>query len=234
MVTTSRSSSHRYLGLRASDVAEDMDADPESTLTSAKRPWATMPGASSFDTRGCRHPVHRLRTDTGIGTDVLDSARWTDRRRCPPDRTQEGRMTRRPPTAEQRRIVDRMLARNRRERGWRGDAPYDAQRRKGPENAPPTDGPDREWTPPWKGVLLEALRGGSSVRAASTRAGICPSTAYDHRRADPEFAEAWALAIEQATPPAEKPATPKVIEVDRDTLVKLLLLRRLQAIIRGR
>lgn len=94
-----------------------------------------------------------------------------------------GRRT--PPTEEQRRLIEKAL-------GWdRVPTTHDGIKRA--EAPPPPDTLKREWTPAWKGELLEALGAGSTVRAACRSVGVHPSVAYDHRISDPEFAAAWKI-----------------------------------------
>src|ERR1700691_189551 len=50
-----------------------------------------------------------------------------------------------------------------------------------------------------QGAFLDALANGLSATGAATAAGIGRRTAYDWRKADPDFAAAWDLAVESGT-----------------------------------
>lgn len=47
----------------------------------------------------------------------------------------------------------------------------------------------------WRRTFLICLAETSNIRLASARAGVSPSTAYDLRRRDPDFAAKWADAL---------------------------------------
>jgi hypothetical protein len=50
-----------------------------------------------------------------------------------------------------------------------------------------------------QGAFLDALANGLSATGAANAAGIGRRTAYDWRKADPDFAAAWDLAVESGT-----------------------------------
>lgn len=49
----------------------------------------------------------------------------------------------------------------------------------------------------WKTTFLESLSVMPNVSAAARAAGIDPTTAYDHRKTDAEFAKAWNAGLDQ-------------------------------------
>lgn len=52
-------------------------------------------------------------------------------------------------------------------------------------------------------LFLAALRDGQGVLGACRLVGVSNRTAYNHRRDDPDFERAWALALRMATLPLE-------------------------------
>src|SRR6185503_8312433 len=50
-------------------------------------------------------------------------------------------------------------------------------------------------------VVVEALAGGATVRAAAKAAGFCVQTLYNERERNALFAEAWAAAVEESGRP---------------------------------
>jgi hypothetical protein len=61
-------------------------------------------------------------------------------------------------------------------------------------------------THPWREPFLEALRNVPVVQYACDAAGITRPTAYNHRNADKDFAEAWEDAMEAGVDRAEQEA----------------------------
>jgi hypothetical protein len=47
----------------------------------------------------------------------------------------------------------------------------------------------------WSETFLSELAASSNVRAAAHKAGVHPATAYDARRADPDFSRRWQAAL---------------------------------------
>lgn len=60
-------------------------------------------------------------------------------------------------------------------------------------------------------AFLEGLRGGLSVAHAATKAGFTRQAAYDKRKHDLEFAQAWNDAVEQGTDVLEDAATVRAV-----------------------
>ncbi len=58
----------------------------------------------------------------------------------------------------------------------------------------------------WRATFLEILSETSNVTAAALAAGVDKKTAYNHRRDDPDFAEAWEDALDDATDALEAEA----------------------------
>ncbi len=65
---------------------------------------------------------------------------------------------------------------------------------------------------PWRGVFLDNLAEGATVRAAAQQAGVARSTVYAHRAADAEFAEAWDDAYEAGNDQLEDEAHRRAVE----------------------
>lgn len=50
----------------------------------------------------------------------------------------------------------------------------------------------------WKNIFIATLANTANIRAACIAAGISRTTAYNHKKGDAEFAEAWDEAMEEA------------------------------------
>lgn len=92
----------------------------------------------------------------------------------------------------------------------------------------------RPWTPQTKlDAFIRCLHEGDGVNQAAKRAGVGRRTLYDHRAANPEFAEAWSEAVEHGTEALEKEAHRRAIE-GSDTLIMFLLKARRPEMYRDR
>ena len=67
-------------------------------------------------------------------------------------------------------------------------------------------------TPRWRAKFLAELALRANVRLACEVAAIDRKTAYNHRHADPEFAEQWDDAIEAAVDRMEEAARIRAVE----------------------
>jgi hypothetical protein len=80
----------------------------------------------------------------------------------------------------------------------------------------------RDWRPPF----LAAFRNSGNVRAACQAARIDWSTAYKARKREPVFAEAWAIAEEEAVDLIEARAFQVALSGDTHMLMFFLKARR--------
>lgn len=64
----------------------------------------------------------------------------------------------------------------------------------------------------WVVPFLQALASGCTVSEAAQAAGITSSTAYNLRRNDADFAEAWRVALEDSTDVLEREARRRAID----------------------
>lgn len=64
----------------------------------------------------------------------------------------------------------------------------------------------------WQLLFLVELRATGNVSAAARAAGTCRSRCYDARRRDPDFAAAWADALEEAADRLEMEAFRRAVE----------------------
>lgn len=64
----------------------------------------------------------------------------------------------------------------------------------------------------WIRPFLDALGSGCTVSEAARAAGISAPTAYQRRRADADFAEAWTLALEDSADVLEREARRRAID----------------------
>lgn len=78
-------------------------------------------------------------------------------------------------------------------------------------------------TPEAKQIFLDALRATYSVHHAARAAGICRSTAYNWRREDSEFAQAWEDALEDAVDVLEQSMFERAL--GGDTTAGIFLLK---------
>lgn len=69
-----------------------------------------------------------------------------------------------------------------------------------------------------KQLFLVALRQGRSVLGACRLVGVSNRTAYNHRRNDPKFAEAWELARGLSALPLELEAYRRAVEGEEDVV----------------
>lgn len=67
-------------------------------------------------------------------------------------------------------------------------------------------------SPGRKNTMLKALAQGASVSAAAASAGTTRATAFRWRKADPEFAKAWADAVEEGTDLLEEEAVRRAVD----------------------
>lgn len=81
--------------------------------------------------------------------------------------------------------------------------------RKKPAKTPRKPTPKK---PTWERGFLAALAETGNVRLSCLSAGVDWTTAYDRRRADPDFAAAWAVAIEEAADLLEAEARRRAVE----------------------
>ena len=70
--------------------------------------------------------------------------------------------------------------------------------------------------PERKALFVVALRHGHSVLGACRMVGVSNRTAYNHRRDDPAFAEAWALARKLHSAPLELEAYRRAVEGEEE------------------
>ena len=82
--------------------------------------------------------------------------------------------------------------------------------------------PERAWFP----LFLASLRNSGNVRAACKAAGISRETAYDNRRSNAVFAQAWAEAIEDACDLLEAAAWVRARSTSDTLLIFLLKAHR--------
>jgi len=68
------------------------------------------------------------------------------------------------------------------------------------------------WTEPRKRKFLHALARTGCVRDACRIAHISSTSAYRHRRRDPDFADAWERALSEALPVLEAAAFERAVE----------------------
>ena len=78
----------------------------------------------------------------------------------------------------------------------------------------------------WQTTFLRALSEGSTITAAAREAGITRMTAFNHRKADKEFAEAWEQAFEAGTDVLEEVANRRARQHSDMLLLALLKARR--------
>jgi hypothetical protein len=74
-------------------------------------------------------------------------------------------------------------------------------------------------SPIWERAFLAALRRVGVVGAACEAAGVARSTVYDRRSSDPEFANKWREALDDAADNAEAEALGRAIEGDRQPVL---------------
>lgn len=79
-----------------------------------------------------------------------------------------------------------------------------------------------EWAP----LFLVELRNSGNVRQSCEKAGVGRKTVYEHRDRDPEFAAAWADAVEDACDELEKIARQRATTVSDTLLIFLLKAHR--------
>lgn len=70
----------------------------------------------------------------------------------------------------------------------------------------------RHWTPALKTAFLTELGRLGTVTAAAEAVGVCRTHAYELRRSDPEFAEAFTEALEEAADRLEEEARRRAVE----------------------
>lgn len=87
----------------------------------------------------------------------------------------------------------------------------------------PKKADDAPKTPVWQPAFLSALRDSGNVRVACAAAQIGKSTAYDRRKADPEFAAIWQDAMDDAADVLEAEARRRAVVGGSDTLLIFLL-----------
>lgn len=77
----------------------------------------------------------------------------------------------------------------------------------------------------WMAPFLAALADTARVRSAAAAAGITWSTAYRHRKSDPEFAAAWDDAEREAAVNLQSVLYERAVE--KDTTAAIFLLKNL-------
>src|SRR4030067_1127 len=82
------------------------------------------------------------------------------------------------------------------------------------------------FTPKKQLEFLNELREEPNVRRASSAVGISTRTAYDHRKGDPAFAEAWDVAIDEGINSLEDEAVRRALKGSDTMLIFLLKCRR--------
>jgi hypothetical protein len=70
-------------------------------------------------------------------------------------------------------------------------------------------------------VFLDALGNGLSATGAASAAGVGRRTVYDWRKADPEFAQAWDLAVESGTDLLEDVAWQRAVRGNEEPIVSM-------------
>jgi hypothetical protein len=70
-------------------------------------------------------------------------------------------------------------------------------------------------------VFLDALGNGLSATGAASAAGVGRRTVYDWRKADPEFAQAWNLAVESGTDLLEDVAWQRAVKGNAEPVVSM-------------
>ena len=78
----------------------------------------------------------------------------------------------------------------------------------------------------WRPRFLAAFRNSANVRAAAHAAGVDWSTAYKARKREPDFAQAWDMAEEEALDLVEAKAMQLALGGDTRLLVFFLRTRR--------
>jgi len=74
----------------------------------------------------------------------------------------------------------------------------------------------------WRPAFLTVLAQTANVRLSARKAGISKKTAYKHRATDPEFAEQWEDAVDQALGTLEGEAYRRALTTSDHLLWKLL------------
>lgn len=78
----------------------------------------------------------------------------------------------------------------------------------------------------WKPAFLESLARLGNIKLAAEAAGITRQNAYAARKADPDFAEKWDDAIEQAVDDLQEAARKRAMEGSDALLIFLLKAHR--------
>lgn len=84
--------------------------------------------------------------------------------------------------------------------------------------------------PDWRETFLAGLATTGRIYLAAQIAGVDPKTAYNHRRGDPEFAQAWELALTEAVVVAESTLYERAITGVSDACLIFLLKCRKRAV----
>ena len=78
------------------------------------------------------------------------------------------------------------------------------------------------YRPPWEDRFLAVFSATGNVRLAASAVGIHRATPYKHAQVDPEFAQAWLAAREDAVDTLEAEARRRAL-AGSDTLIMFLL-----------